>query len=230
MFDHPQTRRLDSAWFRYVSYPQLLRRYRADVFHILDHGYAQLIRDLNPQRTVVTCHDLIPLLAAEGVIPIRVPATVARTFRMRLGYLARARRVIIGSHATRVTLERYTRVPGDRIVVVPYGVGELFRPVRGARAPRRQSAGIRDDAHVILQVATAARFKNTPVLLRALALLRRRLPDVLLVRIGAPLFPDEAKLASHLSVSALIRYVGTVDDRVLVEWYNAADVLVFPSV
>lgn len=229
LIDHRETRRVDSAWFRYISYPRAVRARRADVFHILDHGYAQLIQGLDPQRTVVTCHDLIPLLAAERVIPVDIPATAARTFRRRMVHLARARRVITGSHATKATLERYTAVRGDQIVVIPYGVNPVFRPVAGVRAMRRRSAGLDDSVCVILQVATAVRYKNTPVLLRALAELRTRIERVVLVRIGAPPFPDETDLAARLRVASSITCLGRVEDRTLAEWYNAADVLAFPS-
>jgi len=41
---------------------------KADVFHIAEPGYAQLLSNLVPQRTVVNVHDLIPLLRYKGVI------------------------------------------------------------------------------------------------------------------------------------------------------------------
>jgi glycosyltransferase involved in cell wall biosynthesis len=226
---HAQARRIDAAWHRYVAYPRSVRRQHADIFHILDQAYAPLIRGVDPDRTVVTCHDVIPLLAAEHAIPIEIPATVARTFRARVHQLARARRVITGTCATKATLEQYTDVPADRIVVIPYGINESFRPIPDARLSRRRTLGVTDSARVVLQVATAARYKNTPGLLQALTHLRRRIPDLMLVRIGAPLFPDEVELADTLGVADLIQEAGTVTDRDLVEWYSAADVLVFPS-
>lgn len=230
VFDHHQTRRLETAWCRYVTYPGSLRQRRANVFHVLDQGYAHLIRSLDPERTVVTCHDLIPLLAANGVIPLRVPATVVRTFRWRIAHMARARAVIAVSGATKATLERYTSVPPDRITVVPQGVNSTFGVMPGATAPTRASAGLSDASAVLLHVATTSRYKNTPVLLHAFAQLRSSLgTDVTLVRIGAPLYPDETELASKLGILNSILYVGMVNDRTLAEWYNAADVLVFPS-
>ena len=230
ILDAPQARRIDSAWSRYVAYPRLLRLREAGVFHILDHGYAQLIRSLDPDRTVVTCHDLIPLLAAEGVIPIDMSPIVARTFRLRIACLARARRVIAVSEATKATLERYTSVRPDRIVVIPYGVNPMFRYAANRTTTVRASAGLAQGSLVVLQVATRGRYKNTPVLLHAFARLRSRLEDVVLVRIGAPFHPDEAALAHTLGIHDAIRHVARIDDdRVLAQWYNAADVLVFPS-
>ena len=228
--DGPQARRIDSAWSRYVSYPRSLRRRRAGVYHILDHGYAQLIRSLDPDRTVLTCHDLIPLLAAEGVITTHVPPTVARTFRFRVAQLARARSVITVSEATKATLVRYTSVRSDRIAVVPYGVNSTFRCAADRIAPLRASNGLAEASAVVLQVASGGRYKNTGVLLHAFAELRSRLEGVALVRIGAPFYPDEAELARTLGIRDAIKHLGRIDDdRVLAEWYNAVDVLVFPS-
>jgi glycosyltransferase involved in cell wall biosynthesis len=228
--DHSHARRIDSAWSRYVAYPRSLRGRAAGAFHILDHGYAQLIRSLDPERTVVTCHDVIPLLASEHVIPLDVPATVARTFKLRMTQLAQARVVIAISAATRATLEKYTGVPSDRIVVIPYGLNPTFARLEHARRSRRASAGLDNETKVVLQVVTKGRYKNTPALLRAFAQLRSRVPDATLVRIGATLYPDEAELAHKLGISSSIRQVGMVcDDRILAEWYSAGDVLVFPS-
>jgi glycosyltransferase involved in cell wall biosynthesis len=229
LVDRPDTRRMDRAWERYVGYPRSLRHSAAGVHHILDHGYAHAIRYFDPARTVITCHDVIPLLAAEGMIPVHVPATVARTFKIRVRYLARARAVIVGSAVTKDTLQRHTSVRPDRITVIPYGISRAFRPMPGRREPSRASAGIDMRSPVVLQVASGGRYKNTPALLRAVASLRPRLPRLALVRIGAPLYDDEATLARQLGIAGIITFLGEVDDKTLVDWYNAADVLVFPS-
>lgn len=229
LIPHRQMKRVETAWARYVAYPRALRGRRADVFHVLDQADAHLIRSLDAERTVITCHDLIPLLAAEGVIPVRVSVTVARTFRWRVAHLALARTVIVGSHATKAALERYTSVQPGRIAVVPYGVQTTFRTI-AVRSATRAAAGLSNVSPVILQVASAGRYKNTPVLLHALARLQPRLGHPLvLVRIGAPFYADEEALASRLGVIGSTRYLGSVDDETLAAWYNAADVLVFPS-
>lgn len=231
VFDHPQTRRIDSAWHRYVTYPRSLRARRAAVFHVLDHGCAQVLRGLDPDRTVVTCHDLIPLLAAEGIIRMRIPATVVRTFRWRIAHMNRARFVIAVSRATKVMLERYTSILPERITVVPQGVNSTFTVIEDARSTTRASAGLPEQSAVVLQIATEGRYKNTEVLLHAFAQLRASLDTkVVLVRIGAPFYPDEADMAIKLGILGSIRYLGRIhDDRLLASWYNAADVLVFPS-
>jgi glycosyltransferase involved in cell wall biosynthesis len=144
--------------------------------------------------------------------------------------LARARVVIAISDATRATLERYTPVHANRIVVIPCGINPTFTPLKHATGLRRASASVDDKSKVVLQVATKGRYKNTPALLKAFAQLRARVANVTLVRIGSPLHPDEAELAHKLGICASIKQLGTVrSDRILAEWYSAADVLVFPS-
>jgi glycosyltransferase involved in cell wall biosynthesis len=222
--------RVARAWRRYVTYPRSLRHRQVLVFHLVDHGYAHAIRTLDPARTVVTCHDLIPLLAAEGVIRMPVSATVARTFRWRIAHLRRARAVIAVSDATKATLERHAGVPADRIAVIPQGVSPIFKPARDTGQATRAAAGLSGRTAVLLQVASRVRYKNTPAALHALAHLRAALGDgVVLVRVGSPMFPDEADLAAGLGVLNAVHEIGSVDDETLVAWYNAADALVFPS-
>src|SRR6266550_2587403 len=45
---------------RFWDYPRVMRRARNefDLFHVIDHSYGQLLHELPPERTVVTCHDL----------------------------------------------------------------------------------------------------------------------------------------------------------------------------
>src|SRR5436309_2376384 len=56
-------RQLASRLGRMVKYPLIAGGTRADVFHVLDHSHANLVGRLPVERTVITCHDLIPLLA-----------------------------------------------------------------------------------------------------------------------------------------------------------------------
>ena len=54
---------------RFYSYPRQVKRKNAALFHIIDHGYGQLIHFLNPQKTIITVHDLMSLVRWKGKIP-----------------------------------------------------------------------------------------------------------------------------------------------------------------
>ena len=54
---------------RYGRYPWQARRHQGQINHIVDPGYGHLLYILDPKRTVVTVHDLIPLVRWSGGIP-----------------------------------------------------------------------------------------------------------------------------------------------------------------
>ena len=60
--------RLIMRYLRYLHYPRLITNCHADIHHVLDQGYAHLLPKLNPGKTCVTVHDLIPMLAWKGVL------------------------------------------------------------------------------------------------------------------------------------------------------------------
>ena len=97
----------------------------------------------------------------------------------------------------------------------------------GERQRLLASYGLKPKQRVVLHVCTRNRYKNSPVALKMLA----RLPaDVVLLRVGSPLFDDEAQLARSLSVADRMIEAGRVPgDDGLAAHYRAADVFVFPS-
>jgi glycosyltransferase involved in cell wall biosynthesis len=226
-------RRLNSRIGRFVKYPLTLSTIEGDLFHILDHGYAQLLFALDPHRALITCHDLTPLLATKGLIPLAVPRHLRYTFQLRLYCLARAAFVIAGSEATRRDLLNYTNLSTRHTDVTYYGVSKIFAPKADPRPVRklRYELGLPTEARLVLQVASPQRYKNTPALLKALHhLFYKSGLEIRLVRVGAPFFEDEEALVEKLGLKHLIIKAGHVaEDEVLAEYYRAADVLAFPS-
>ena len=230
LLDRPSVHRLDRAWNRYVSYPASLRTCRSDVFHILDQAYAHLIRGLPSERTVITCHDLIPLLAADGTIPVSISPVVARTFRWRAKQLLRAARIIAVSQATKATIQRYLPIDAEKVTVIHQGLAPVFKHIPQGKPSARGRLGVSRDAKVVLQVATRGPYKNTPAALHAIAQMKLRgHDDLAFVRVGSPLTSDDSKLAARLGIADAVTDAGYVEESTLVDWYNAADCLVFPS-
>jgi glycosyltransferase involved in cell wall biosynthesis len=211
------------------------------VFHVLDHSHANLTGSLPHERTVLTCHDIIPYLAALGLIPVSVGRATRYTFPKRADAMRRCRFVIAVSESTKRDLIEHFHFDPERIIVVYSGRNPVFAPTpTDGRDPAevtrglRKAWGIPEDAKVILHVGTANRYKNTPALLRALQKLRAE-PSlgerVWLVRAGARFFEDEEALAQELGVADRLVQIGRVtDDAGLADVYRAADVFGFPSV
>jgi glycosyltransferase involved in cell wall biosynthesis len=220
---------LDSYLVRLARYPLAAGRQRADVFHVIDQGYAHLAMRLPPERTIVTCHDLMLLRAEEGVTGFRGRRTSVVRFRWSVGYMRRVAHVICVSESTRDDVIRLVGVNPDRTSVVYSGVGERFRrlPVDRIEQVRRELGA--HGSHLVLSVSTGHVYKNPLGVLRTVALLRRQGLDVKLVWCGSPFSPEQQRISRQLDLEGAIVHCGIVSDERLVEIYNACDVLLFPS-
>src|SRR5215470_14944232 len=117
-----------SHWIRYVSYPAWAAAQRANVFHVVDHGNAQLLWRLPRSSTVVTCHDLYPLAITKGGLRFAGAPTRARMLptAVRLQALRRARMIVTVSHHTASECQRYLGIRSARLRVVHESVSEAF--------------------------------------------------------------------------------------------------------
>lgn len=240
LFPGSQGDKMASRAGRFVSYPRMASRSTGDVFHVLDHSHANLVLSLNPDKTVITCHDIIPYLAALGKVPLSAGKLTRYTFPQRIRAMKRCRFIIADSESTKRDLVQYGQVAEDKIVVAYCGIGSVFTPVASADGLKRSAQtralrnrhGIPDDAKVVLHVGTATRYKNVPALLHALRLLRdnKQAVEVRLLRVGAPFYPEDETLVDELGIRDLVVHAGFVPgDEALADYYRAADVLAFPS-
>ncbi|MFZ9709623.1 MAG: glycosyltransferase [Steroidobacteraceae bacterium] len=116
------------------------------------------------------------------------------------------------------------------IEVIPTGLpASCFGPGSGARF--RAANGIAADRPLALFVGRVAHEKNIDFLVRMLARLRERVPEVLLVIAGEG--PAEAHLRQLVQQSNLagnVQFIGYLDRHTtLLDCYRAADVFVFAS-
>jgi glycosyltransferase involved in cell wall biosynthesis len=214
---------------RYVAYPWQARGRGAALNHIAEHGYAHLLSVLEPARTVVTVHDLIPLLRWKGLIPSRGRVRRPLLSEVSLHYLRRAARLVAISESTKRDLIAHCGCQAERIAVIHFGLSPRFSPLPNAvRASLRVRHGLpANDAPVVLAAGTGF-YKNHATCVSVLRDLRARGSNALLVRVGGPDSEwDAAVRASGLEEHT--RDLGTLPQGDLVELYNCADCLLFPS-
>lgn len=218
---------------RFVKYPlyaaSLAARRDADLFHIVDHGYADLAAVLPKAKTLVTCHDLMLLRAEEGVAGFRGRRSTVARFRWSTSFLRRVAHVACDSECTRGDVIRMCGVDPERTSVIALAANPRFAPL-GDETIQRLRAGLGNPARwQLLHVSSGGRYKNIETTIRVLAALRRGGSDVGLVRAGTRLTPAELALCESLHVADVVTDLGRVSDERLVELYNASDVSIFPS-
>lgn len=202
--------------------PGLLAAGGFEVFH--STNFMMPLLPAGRTRVAVTIHDLIPLL---------FPDHAPRSKKTRLFPLYRALMRAIGrradlivtvSEATRRDVLRELRIAparAHRVVSIPEGVEPAYRPA--PRAPRTEKR--------ILYVGRRDPYKNLPLLVEALALVRARGIPARLQVIGPPdaRYPEAPQRAASLGLEGVIDWTGYVTPEALIDAYQQADVFCLPS-
>lgn len=217
--------------------PGLLARNGIDVFHSPNYmiPLAAFPRNRRGQiKCVVTVHDVIPMIFPDHAPRSRKSRMFPIYSRLMREVGMRADAVITVSEASRKDVVKYLRIPpadAGKVRVIYNGVSERFCP---GPAPRSRMAPDNGAGQVraILYVGRADPYKNLPVLVRAVAMVRKdaRFP-VRLVIAGSPdkRYPEPQRLARDLGIEDAVRWSGYLSDDELVALYRRADLLAHPS-
>lgn len=188
-----------------------LRAQRPDVLHA-HLTYASILGPLAAARqhipSVVTLHQL-------GALDWRQSRAALRECAFRLAVGARAQRVVGVSAAV---ADYYARrgIPRSRLRVVYNAIDAA--PFQAPLDDQRRSAlraelGLSSDARVLISVAMLRQGKGLGVLLRAMAAIRQRQPQAVLLIVGdGPERPRLTRLADDLELGGSVRFLGVRTD------------------
>jgi len=207
---------------RHGRYPHWLRQHRGgcDAYHVVDHTYAHLVRELPADRTIVTCHDVDAFRSVFDPEAARRSGMFRRMTERVLDGLRRAAVVTCDSASTRDALVAHGLRTG-RLEVVPLGVHPAFTPAAAAPAGNA--------APMLLHVGSTIPRKRIDVLLRVFARVRGALPGARLVRVGGAFSPAQRALVRTLGLEDAITVMPRVGRDELVVLYRQAALVLVPS-
>jgi glycosyltransferase involved in cell wall biosynthesis len=221
---------------RHVDYPRWLRRETKrrpfDLYHVVDHSYAHLVRALPARRTVVTCHDLD---AFRSILdPAGEPRPLAYRLMTRriLDGLCRAAFVTCDTGAVRDELLAHRLMPPARVAVVLNGVHPSRSPDPDPHTDQAAVAllGPSSPADVeLLHVGSTIPRKRVDVLLRVVAAVSREVPEARLVRVGGALTEEQAALAHELGIQSRVVSLPFLTQPILSAVYRRAAMVLLPS-
>jgi len=230
IYRHPRARNIFLPWTKGrgalevlgVGYSRVAQENRLDLVHFPNLFGGQL---LSPAiRQVATVQDLTPFLFPNLHPRVRVAAT--RLFARRA--LRRCARVIVPSQATAKDLVDGGLAPASRCVRIPHGVNPAFK-----RISKTQEFATRHklDRPFILNVGVLEPRKNHLLLLEVLRQLHRRGFHLELIIIGRPgwRWKDPLAMQSYRDLWPWVRILADVSDSDLVEYYNRAEMFIYPS-
>ncbi len=242
-------------WWEQAGIPGLARRAaRAgrpyDVIH-WPYFAASLRQPPSQGATVVTIHDLIPL-----VLPEYAPSLPLQTYFRLVSRAARqATLVLADSEHSRQDILRLLKLPENKVETVYLGTDERYRPATLLPATRTalwQKYGLAGSERVIFYIGGFDRRKNVPLLLEAFG---RAVPQLkeLEAQTGTSdqpwtlavagkahstnpaMYPDPQEAARRAGFGpgspdeGRIRFLGRVDEADKAPLYQTSEMFVFPS-
>lgn len=140
-------------------------------------------------------------------------------------------RIVAVSDETAEALRRQFRLPPGKFAVIPNGSDTtMFRPDAERRRIFRERLGFPGDVPVLLMVSVLTRQKGIHLGIQAFRALLDTFPGSFLVVAGdGPELPSLRASAHDGHLAERIRFVGSVANEDLAGYYNAADLLLFPT-
>jgi glycosyltransferase involved in cell wall biosynthesis len=215
-------------WFEQVSFPRACLDEGVDVLHV--PYFAPPF--LGARKTLVTIHDLIPL-----ILPAYRGSLLVRTYtRLVAAAARRAAAIVTDSQASRRDILRLLRVPAERVRVVHLAADKSFRPESSGQRLQevRQRYGLPEE--YVLYIGGFDHRKNLNTLIAAYASLRAelrgRIPLVIAGRLptrDSDFFPHPRRLVEQQCVQDRVVFVGWVEEKDKPALYSGATLFVFPS-
>jgi len=174
--------------------------------------------------TVLTVHDLIPILLPETVSS---RARVFFRFTHRLA-LHSANRIIAVSDATASDLARLFSIGETQVAVVHHGVESRFCPQAQAELDRLRRA-YDLPTRIVLYLGINKPHKNLVRLMQAYALLDADAPTLVIAGSWDRRYLEAKEAVAKYGLNDRVRFLGPVNDSDLPGLYAAATVFVFPS-
>jgi glycosyltransferase involved in cell wall biosynthesis len=220
---------LGKVWFEQVAFGRACRREHAALAHV--PYFASPV--LPPVPSVVTIHDLIPL-----ILPLYRGSRVVRLYT-RLAAMAarRADAVIADSESTKRDVIRYLGIPARRVHVIYLAAASRYHPVQESA----QLDAIRNKyalpSQYLLYLGGFDQRKNIRTIIEAFSLLpefyaagyRLALAGVCLGP-DSDLFPSPQRIAREVGVADdAIRHLGWVAEKDKPALLSGAAMFLFPS-
>lgn len=205
----------------------------ADIIHICDHSDAPYINYLNPDRSLVTCHDVIGIQAARGYFAETRVRWTGRVLQSCTAFsLKRCKHIVCVSETTKRELATTLGIDKNKVDVVYNGLNYPYKSMGGREADRHlKGLGITSCTPFLLHVGGNSWRKNRLGAIRIFAELVRVAPTLAsyLILIGPQLIETEKALLAARGLTEQVRILTHIEGADLCALYSRASLLLFPS-
>lgn len=223
---------LKKYYERFWNHPRHASRVDADIFHIIDHtdGHIGYWLKRLQKPFVITCHDLVQFIYPEILRDqARFPLLSLSVWKYSVGGMKDANRIVTVSSNTKNDVVRHLDIAAKKVEVIPNAVSSEF-----CGLPSKERQQLKEKYHssqeiCLLNVGSTHQRKNIITVLKVIKVLRDRGLSARLWRTGAA-FTDVQRqfIEAHNLTDAIVDF-GLPDRAELIRIYNAADILLAPS-
>jgi glycosyltransferase involved in cell wall biosynthesis len=225
---------IDKYYQRYWRYPATVKQQVADVFHIIDHSDAHIVQWLRGTNkpVVVTCHDLINFIYPENIQDqAKLPIVSMTAWKYAIKGLKVSDRIICVSHHTAKDAMQLLHTSPENLKVVHNGVESDFYPLPAEEILAfRQQHGLTPDTICLLNVGSNHPRKNVATILQVVQILNSQGIPIQFWKTGADFTNEQQTFIQNHDLNSCIKYLGKPEKNILRQIYNAADILLAPSV
>lgn len=193
-----------------------------NIKHITSQELAYLLNSIKLEKTIITCYDLIPWVYDKNRSSI---------WKSNINGLKKADKIITISKFSKNEIVKYVKYPEEQIEIVYPAVNHQAYYKTGNKSILKR-LNIPDNCKIILYVGSEDPRQNVDTLVKAFSELKKKLPEIKLLKIGNPnLYGAREKLLElieKLNLQKDVIFMDFVPEDELPEWYNAADLVVYP--
>ena len=218
---------------RFYNHPRAVSKLQADIFHIIDHtdGHVAYWLKKIGKPVIVTCHDLVQYIYPESLKnESRFPALSMAVWQHSVKGITAADGTIAVSSNTAKDVNKWLDVDPKKIAVVPNGVGADFRILPAETVAKWRQKYVNSSAEIcLLNVGSNNQRKNIPTVLKAVKAIAELDIPIRLWKVGEEFYPEQEQYIQANSLAKHITLINNPDREALIHFYNAADVLLAPS-
>jgi glycosyltransferase involved in cell wall biosynthesis len=215
-------------WFEQVSFPRACLHEDVDAIHV--PYFAPPL--LGGRKTLVTVHDLIPL-----ILPAYRASPLVRAYT-RLAAIAarRAATILTDSHSSKKDIVRLLGVPPQLVRVIHLAANEGFKPIleKATLHDVRRKYGLPEE--YVLYLGGFDQRKNVETLIAAYAAVDAKVSNKTRLVVAGRLptrnsdfFPDPRPLVERWALQDKVVFTGWVEEEDKPALYSGATLFVFPS-
>ncbi|WP_238178444.1 glycosyltransferase family 1 protein [Calothrix sp. 336/3] len=225
--------RIKKYYERFWSYPRQVQQQDADIFHIIESAEAHIVYWLqkSAKPAVVTCHDLINLYYRENLQgSVQIPFISDAVWKHAVKGMRLANHIISVSEMTAKDTNRFFSIEPGCISVVPNAVDEKFKVLPSDEIQTfRAKYGLNPDTICLLNVGANHPRKNIANILESLVILKQKNLEFKFWKVGVDFTDIQKEFIKNHDLESHIHYLGMPDNEMLTPIYNAADILLAPS-